>query len=104
MTTEPVVAYPEHEKLMLIEKHSQLLGEFLDWLASDGVALFKLLPSTDVIQQVDGADTAKQRSDRQLYIREQRSIQRLLAEFFDIDQESLEQEKVKMLAYIRQKE
>lgn len=65
-------AYPEHDKLRKISDRSQACGEFLDWLEEEkGWEL----PS--------------------------HSKPALLAEFFEIDQERLEDEKQAMLNELR---
>ncbi len=65
--------YPEHGKLSVIASDSQLCGEFLDWLTCEKNISLK-----------------------------NNSIPDLLSEFFNIDQAKIEQEKVLMLAQIRQ--
>lgn len=66
--------YPEHEKLSAIQKQSQACGEFVEWLEQRNVIRFKK----------HGRLTA------------------LLAEFFDIDEDRLEEEKRAMLAACRE--
>lgn len=34
-----MTGYPEHDKLAAIQEHTQVIGEFLEWLASQGVQL-----------------------------------------------------------------
>lgn len=83
--TKSVVLYPEHEKLKAISDKSQAIGEFLDWLPSQGIALH------DLNQCNFGQD--KFEPVRQ-------SIHELLAEYFQIDQKLIDQEKEAMLASI----
>lgn len=75
--------YPEHEKLHEILDKSQTIGEFLDiFLPSKGIVL-------------------AEREHGQLWPTH-RSIPKLLAEFFDIDQSKIDAEKEQMLAAMRE--
>lgn len=65
-----LVQYPEHEKLRLVSEKSQACGEFLDWLIERGW------------EPREGGSA---------------NVRKLLAEFFEIDQELLEREKEHML-------
>lgn len=70
--------YPEHEKLRAIRDQSQKAGEFLEWLqAEKGVSLMV--------------------GDFPL----QTTTTRLLAEFFEIDLDKIEDEKRTMLEVLR---
>lgn len=74
--------YPEHTKLKAISEKSQAIGEFLDiFLPAQGIAL---------CEQEDGHfwPTFK-------------SIDRLLAAYFEIDQKKIDDEKRQMLAEMR---
>lgn len=66
--------YPEHDKLSAISDQSQVIGEFTDWAMGKG---YIEKPSFKPTQDI-------------------------LAEFFGIDQEKLEEEKRAMLASLRQ--
>lgn len=82
--------YPEHEKLRPNQGKSQTIGEFLDWLLNErGVQILKLLPKPE--------DTTDWGWGIHHY-GPVGTIQDLLAEYFDIDQEKLEAEKRAMLA------
>ena len=83
------MSYPEHEKLAKIQDKTQIVGEFLDWLVNEkGMVL----------------------ADWQEGLIEDRlapvnpSIQDLIAEFFQIDQNKLEAEKRQMLKAYRGEE
>ncbi len=86
--------YPEHEKLKLISGKSQAIGEFLDWLEGGlatttsrrSVGLAWVPPGESLIRWYHVPKT------------------RLLAEFFDIDHERLEDEKMAILESIRQED
>ena len=71
MTDTP---YPEHEKLKAIHHESQAIGSFLEWMKSEYPKETRLPPY---------------------------SIQFLLAEYFEIDEDKLELEKRAMLETIR---
>ena len=65
--------YPEHAKLKTISKESQTCGEFIDWLQERGYNI-----------------TTRKRG-------EVFNLRRALAEFFEIDEKKLEDEKRAML-------
>lgn len=79
--------YPEHEKLAIVAKHSQAIGQFLDWLFEQGVSLTKTVVKQD---NVWGGSYS---TDTHL----SESIPELLARYFDIDRWQLEDEKRAML-------
>jgi hypothetical protein len=80
--------YPEHEKLAAVKRESQAIGEFMDWLADDGIVLYKTEP--DVYEPGDGCYPL------------QRPIRDLLHEFFNIDANKIEAEKRAMLKLLRE--
>lgn len=71
--------YPEHIKLAAIQPKSQAIGEFLEWLPTQGITL----------AERDG-------ESGRLYPAWDNTIA-LLAQFFEIDQNKLEAEKRQML-------
>ncbi len=79
-TTEPT--YPEHAKLEAVKDQSQVIGDFLEWLGNDrpGGPIFlcerRENAHVDNIWAPTGAST-----------------ERLIAEYFDIDEKKLETEK-----------
>jgi len=75
--------YPEHEKLKKISDKSQAIGEFVDWLRYE--------KNIQLAQWRNGTDMMPARA----------LIRDLLAEFFDIDQDKIEEEKRAMLDEIR---
>lgn len=75
--------YPEHEKLKAVKDRSQACGEFLEWLAQQEYWLAEY--------DDDYIDLHPIRIP----------ITRLLARFFEIDEEKLEAEKLQMLEAIR---
>lgn len=76
--------YPEHIRLTAISDQSQAIGEFLEWLGSQGVWLCEIPePFNETFFPIH------------------RSTQSLLADHFEIDQNRLEQEKRQMLDELR---
>lgn len=74
--------YPEHEKLKLIKDQSQIIGEFLAWLQ------YKKKISLCTIENDD-------------YVGYYKRIEEILANYFDIDLNKIEKEKMEMLNEIR---
>lgn len=73
--------YPEHEKLKVISQYSNKCGEFLEHLYSKGY----------ILAEYAGGELWSVN----------RSITDLLAEFFKIDQQKIDQEKLEMLEEVR---
>lgn len=87
--------YPEHEKLAAVQDHSQAIGQFLDTCRYQICELMclncgQVRPSEDCC-----------RRHRPEYLPLSKSIQTVLAEYFEIDQDKLEAEKRAMLQAIR---
>ena len=76
-------AYPEHDKLRAVKDRSQACGEFLEFLGEKGLIL------------------AEYPEDGERLVPAQYRAPALLAEFFDIDEDKLEEEKRKMLDTLR---
>lgn len=74
-------SYPEHEKLRAVADQSQACGEFFEWLT-------------------ERYTLAQWAGEKTLYPASV-NIRKLLAEFFQIDEERLEDEKLAMLAALR---
>lgn len=82
-------AYPESDKLHAVAKYSQAIGEFVnDWLPTQGIYLAEYFKPEGYL------------GDERL-VPTHRSIQDLLAEYFEIDQGKLEAEKRAMLDALR---
>lgn len=76
-------SYPEHEKVAEVHERSQAIGEFIEWLGYE----------KDIrLCQLGHGDRFWPASE---------SIERLLAEHFDIDLEALSQEKDRMVEEAR---
>lgn len=99
-TTERETTYPEHEKLHVIADKSQACGEFFDWLQEQGLQLCEIHSHSECSRDKDGYgwDCGLERGS---YVPIHRPIVKLLAEFFDIDQDRLEAEKQAMLDKLR---
>jgi hypothetical protein len=81
----PSDLYPEHEKLAKISDQSQICGEFIEWLEQHHIHLCE--PDRD--------------NFRDRYWPTHKSIQVLLAAFFDIDLKRIDAEKEAMLDAMR---
>ena len=89
--------YPEHEKLGAIKDKSQAIGEFLDWLRSEKDVVLCCRQESTIVQVEDGWE-----GDPAGYYPAKLTTERLLTEYFGIDQVRLEQEKRAMLAKLRE--
>lgn len=76
--------FPEHDKLSAVADQSQAIGEFVDWMAEHHDAGFKVWAEDNYGYRPVGI-----------------SIHKLLAEFFEIDDLALENEKRAMLEQLR---
>lgn len=90
--------YPEHEKLNKVKDQSQAIGEFLEWLNVE--KKYQVCQYVDAIGESDeDGDVVQFPVKGYLPIMER--AEQLLAEFFAIDLDKLEEEKVKMLGFMR---
>ena len=76
--------YPEHDKLAKISSKSQIVGEFMEW-----------------VQDRHCASLHHYVMDHNFPVSLNISIRDLLAEFFEIDQKVIDQEKQNMLDKVR---
>lgn len=122
MTTETT----ELEKMSAVREQSQPIGEFLDWLAGQGILLMKYTPviyerwpweskfATDGSQPsyyraawhgpddgVHGPPEEYEGDDEPMMWRE--SIERMLARFFEIDLNAIEEERRALLDELRER-
>lgn len=72
--------YPEHEKLKAVKDRSQCVGEFIEWLGENNMAVCEFTGGNIDHWWPTG-----------------KPIRKLLAQFFEIDEEKLEAEKRQML-------
>lgn len=70
--------YPEHDKMHGVVEASQAIGEFMEWLGSEGIHF------------------ATEENGR--YLPTHLNIQTVLAQYFEIDLDEIEREKRRMLA------
>ena len=101
--------YPEHDKLSAISDRSQAIGDFLEWLRSEKGAFlaheFKWEDDSPTLGEILGIEPENTR-DRRVRIKSATMpfsyrVGLLLAEFFEIDQEKIDQEKRAMLEECR---
>ena len=81
---EHVAKYPEHQKLSEVHNDSQKIGAFLEWLESKGYTLCTLTKYDD-------------------FMPIHKRIEEILGEYFEIDLDKIEDEKVAMLEECREK-
>jgi hypothetical protein len=79
--------YPEHEKLCKVADLSQKIGEFLD---------FGLAKQSLVLCEVDDESYTDTR-----FYPTSKSIRAILADYFEIDQKKIDEEKERMLEALR---
>lgn len=85
--------YPEHQKLAKVKNKSQSIGEFLDWCRG---TLCELHEHTIDCEPEVGRHRICGLGEGE-YVPMQVPVEKLLAEFFDIDLARLEDEKRAML-------
>jgi hypothetical protein len=102
-------ATPELEKLAAVSDESQKLGAFLDWCASQGWKLgeWKSYPC----RECDGCEDALEEKEditpddceepSELMFPINTGIEKLLAQYFSIDLNKVEEERRALLAHIR---
>jgi len=74
--------YPECEKLAAVHEKSQTIGAFLEWLETKDISLMLWCPGDN-------------------FRRPHMSIEKMLAEFFEIDLNKVEEERRAMLEDMR---
>ena len=92
--------YPELQKQHKIIEKAQSCGAFLDSVLSDGRVLCERHTHTDDCWSIDGQYGICGYTDDS-YIPVHVNIEKLLAKFFDIDTNKIEQEKEQMLDEMR---
>lgn len=76
-------SYPEHDKLIALAGQNNTVGEFLDWLEDEKEFILSTTDTHGRLIPVDIRATT------------------LIAEFFEIDEEELEREKMHMINRLR---
>lgn len=89
-----MIEYSECEKFHAVHDESQKLGDFLVWLKSKYI-LYTFIPKRDLDDE-DGYSEG-------LYP-DHRSIESILAEYFDIDMDKVEEERRQILESFRSKD
>jgi len=77
--------YPELEKMTTVKSESQSIGCFLEWLGEQGIDLCEYL------------------EDRNEYFATRKTMEQILADYFEIDLVKAEKERQSMLDSIRSK-
>lgn len=77
---------PECDKMMAVKEKSQVIGEFLEWLTCERSTQVELCVRNDLTDRIMPCYT---------------STEQLLAEFFDIDLDKVEEEKRGILDEIK---
>lgn len=80
--------YPTLTKMNAVKPHSQILGEFIDWLATEKKMF--------IGEYVEDPDT-----ERVLFMTANINTEKILAEFFGIDLVEAEKERQRILDNIR---
>ena len=106
--------YPESDKMRKASEHSQAIGEFLEWMESQGIRRMQWRTEiTDWVPCVNVSLTGThatcpncsgsgmQEIRTSGYFDDGRSITKLLAEYFHVDLDKVEQERRAMLDEIR---
>ena len=101
--------YPEHDKLAVIAERSQEIGDFLEWLDSQGLVVCRWHET--YVEEMDDPDgksffnpSGKIRHyDPAGYRPANENTEKLLAQYSEIDLDVLEQEKRTMLAKLRER-
>lgn len=89
------MTYPEHEKMRAILEQSHVIGKFLDWLTHEkGISLCKWQDT--IIHSNEIGDYTPEG-----YYQIGQGHEKLLAEFFDIDLDKIEDEKQAMIAALQ---
>jgi hypothetical protein len=92
--------YPEHDKLRIVADRSQEIGTFLDWLMDDqGYELAVRHAHVQDCRDSDGSSLCAAQDGELLPANI--PIRVLLARYFDINEERLEDEKRAMLDELR---
>lgn len=88
----------EHEKLAAVKEKSQAIGEFIEWLRYEkGLRLAEYTHRTYFDHHGDERTLSEELFTVDV------NMQELLAEFFEIDLDKLEEEKLQMLKEIRKR-
>lgn len=100
-----MISYPEHEKLHKVIDKSQIIGEFIDWLHDKKEIAFvrweeweeKIKPRRRPHGVLETVKVIKHKKYVPVYTK----VDTLLAEFFGIDQDKIEKEKLAMIKALK---
>lgn len=98
--------YPEHKKLEKVKDLSQSCGEFLDWLLSSrGYTLgqYHIHGAECYEHDLKERNCLVCKTNTEFLFPAPHATRRLLAEFFEVDENKLEDEKRRMLDAMRKK-
>jgi hypothetical protein len=96
-------SYPEHEKLAKISDKSTACGLFVEWLAAEkGIRLAGYHEHAPECYDSDGDETCGMSTTSDLFA-VTAPLTKLLAEFFEIDENKIEAEKRAMLDELRRR-
>lgn len=93
--------YPEHEKLSAVQEQSQAIGEFLDGC---GYTLCKVMYHAPWNGIGALSDEPNSNDSTGRFTPVMKTVEQVLAEWFEIDREVLEKEKRAMLEALRKKQ
>ena len=96
--------YPEHQKLQNVADKSQAIGGFLEWLTSTkGIRTAKYVKvcHDEIIQSEEDVPEEDRSDIYEELVPEHLDINKILAEYYEIDLNKLELEKRAMLDEIR---
>ena len=93
------MSYPEHEKLQKVVDKSQEIGNFIEWIRSTKAFHFAKYVAVEY-EDTDRFNKPKKCTVNELHVQPY-DINALLAEYFGIDANKLEQEKCAMLEELR---
>ena len=91
--------YPEHDKLREVSEKAQAIGEFVDWLDGKGIVLAARHQHSEHCRQ-DGIWSSQCGYSQGELMLAGVPTRKLLAEFFELDEDKIEAEKRSMLSEI----
>jgi len=83
------IATPETDKMLAVKDKSQAIGEFIDWLGENGMAIVRYATRDDMYDD-EGERTETNEGD---YLPVHISTEKMLAQYFGIDLNASEKEK-----------
>ncbi len=98
------MSYPEHEKLKAIQQESQAIGGFLEWLTcTKGIRTSRYVKiwHDEIIQSEEDVPEEDRDDIYEQLMPEQLDINKILAEYYHINLNKLEEEKRAMLEEMR---